>query len=160
MRPLVDPDDVNKAITGKTILISIMYANNEIGTIEPIAEIGQIAKQAGVCFHTDAVQAVGHVPIKVDNLGVDLLSMSAHKLYGPKGVGALYIKKGTKIIPLLHGGEQEAGRRAVPRTFPGSSVWGELVNWPGSISRPGPERYPVSVTGCRTVSWVRARTFE
>jgi cysteine desulfurase len=109
---LVDPGDVKKAITDKTILISVMHANNEVGTIEPISEISVIAKEANVCFHTDAVQTVGHIPIDVNDLGVDLLSMSAHKLYGPKGTGALYIRKGTVIDKYLHGGEQERNRRA------------------------------------------------
>jgi len=109
---LVDPHDVKKALTGKTILISVIHANNEMGTIEPIAEIGKVAKEAGVYFHTDAVQTVGHIPVDANELGVDLLSISAHKLYGPKGVGALYIRKGTKLIPFLHGGEQERRRRA------------------------------------------------
>jgi len=116
---LVAPDNIRKAITNKTILISVMQANNEIGTIEPIAEIGKIAKEAGIYFHTDAVQAAGHIPINVDELGVDLLSMSAHKLYGPKGVGALYIRKGTKLLPFMHGGEQERGRRASTDNVPG-----------------------------------------
>ena len=102
---LVDPQDVKKAITAKTILISVMHASNEIGTIEPISEIGKIAKEAGVYFHTDAVQAVGHIPVNVDELKVDLLSISAHKLYGPKGAGALYIRKGTRSVSLIHGGE-------------------------------------------------------
>jgi len=115
---LVDPQDVKKAITDKTILISVMHANNEVGTIEPIAEIGEIAREAGVYFHTDAVQAVGHIPVKVDELGVDMLAMSAHKFYGPKGVGALYIRKGTKLIPLMHGGEQERRRRAGTENVP------------------------------------------
>jgi len=109
---LVDPHDVKKAITGKTILISVIHANNEMGTIEPIAEIGKVAKEAGVYFHTDAVQTVGHIPVDANELGVDLLSISAHKLYGPKGIGALYIRKGTKLIPFMHGGEQERRRRA------------------------------------------------
>ena len=109
---LVDPDDVRKAITDKTILISVMHASNEVGTIEPVDEIGEIAREAGVYFHTDAVQTVGHMPVSVDELKVDLLSISAHKLYGPKGVGALYIRKGTKLVSLIHGGEQERGRRA------------------------------------------------
>lgn len=109
---LVDPEDVRSSITDKTILISVMHANNEIGTIEPIAEIGRIAREAEIYFHTDAVQTVGHIPVNVNELGVDLLSISAHKLYGPKGVGALYIRKGTRIAPLINGGEQEKGRRA------------------------------------------------
>lgn len=124
---LVDPEDVKKAITNKTILISIMHANNEIGTIEPIAEIGKIAKEAGVYFHTDAVQSVGHIPINVDELGVDLLSMSAHKLYGPQGVGALYIRKGTKLVSLMHGGEQERGRRAGTYNVPGIIGFGRAA---------------------------------
>jgi len=109
---MVSPDDVKKAITDQTILISIMQANNEIGTIQPISQIGKIAKEKGVCFHTDAVQTVGHIPVNVNDLNVDLLSLSAHKFYGPKGVGALYIRKGTRIGRFLCGGDQEKGRRA------------------------------------------------
>ncbi|MBM3166583.1 MAG: cysteine desulfurase NifS [Chloroflexi bacterium] len=116
---LVDPDDVKKAITSKTIIISIMHANNEIGTIEPIAEIGKIAREAGVYLHTDAVQTTGHIPTNVDELKVDLLSISAHKLYGPKGTGCLYIRKGTKINSFMHGGHQENGRRASTENVPG-----------------------------------------
>ncbi|GAB6275185.1 MAG: cysteine desulfurase NifS [Peptococcaceae bacterium] len=116
---LVDPQEVKKAITNKTILVSIMHANNEIGTIEPIEEISTCVKEAGILFHTDAVQTVGHIPVNVDELGVDLLSISAHKLYGPKGVGALYIRKGTRIFPFMHGGEQERGRRAGTENVPG-----------------------------------------
>ena len=116
---LVDPDDVRKSITANTILISIMHANNEVGTIEPIAEIGKIAKEAGIYFHTDAVQAVGHIPVNVNELEVDLLAMSAHKLYGPKGIGALYVRKGTRITPFLHGGDQERKRRASTENTPG-----------------------------------------
>lgn len=116
---LVDPNEVEKAITPKTILVSVMHANNEIGTIEPIAEISKRVKAKGVVFHTDAVQTVGHLPTKVDELGVDLLSLSAHKLYGPKGVGALYIRKGTRVIPFLHGGAQEHNRRASTENVPG-----------------------------------------
>jgi len=115
---LVDPEDVRKTIIDKTILISVMHANNEVGTIEPIAEIGRVAKDVGVYFHSDAVQTAGHIPLDVDELGVDLLSISAHKLYGPKGVGALYIRKGTRLISLMHGGEQEHRRRAGTENVP------------------------------------------
>src|SRR5512135_3562180 len=101
-RGLVDPCDVAKAITDRTILVSIIHANNEIGTLQPIAEIGKIARERGVCFHTDAVQTFGHVPFTVDELNVDLLSLSAHKLYGPKGVGVLYVRKGTRMEPHMH----------------------------------------------------------
>jgi cysteine desulfurase len=109
---LIDPQELEKAITDKTILISIMYANNEIGTIEPVAEIGAIAKKHKIYFHTDAVQAIGNVPIDVKAQNIDLLSLSAHKFYGPKGCGALYIRKGVKIDNLIHGGGQENRRRA------------------------------------------------
>jgi cysteine desulfurase len=124
---LVAPEEVRQAITSKTILISVMQANNEIGTIEPIAEIGKIAREVGIYFHTDAVQTVGHLPVNVDELSVDLLSMSAHKLYGPKGVGALYIRKGTKLLPFVHGGEQERGRRASTENVPGIVGLGKAV---------------------------------
>ena len=116
---LVDPADVRNAITDKTILVSIMHANNEIGTIEPITEISKITRDAGVYLHTDAVQTTGHIPVDVDKLGVDLLSMSAHKLCGPKGVGALYIRKGTKLASFMHGGGQERGHRASTQNIPG-----------------------------------------
>lgn len=124
---LVDPDDVRKAITNETILISVMHANNEIGTVEPIAEIARIAREAEVYFHTDAVQTTGHMPIDVNELGVDMLSMSAHKLYGPKGVGALYIRKGTKLVPFMHGGGQERGRRASTENVPGIVGFGKAA---------------------------------
>jgi len=128
---MVAPDDVRKAITPKTILISIMMANNEIGTIEPIAEIGKIAREAGVYFHTDAVQTVGHIPINVNGLGVDMLSTSAHKLYGPKGVGALYIRKGTKLVSFIHGGGQERNRRASTENVPGIVGFGRAAELAG-----------------------------
>ena len=116
---LVDPDDLKKAITDKTILVSIMHANNEIGTIEPIKALGAVCREAGVVFHTDAVQTFGHLPIDVNDMNIDLLSASAHKLYGPKGVGLLYIRKGVKLTPLLHGGDQERRRRASTHNVPG-----------------------------------------
>jgi cysteine desulfurase len=108
----VKPEDVKAAITDKTILVSIMFANNEIGTIMPVKEIAAVCKEKGVYFHTDAVQAVAHVPVDVKDLGVDMLSMAGHKFYGPKGVGAMYIRKGVKIENLIHGGAQEKGKRA------------------------------------------------
>jgi len=115
----LDPQKVQDAITKDTILISIIYANNEVGTIEPISEIGEIAQRRGVYFHTDAVQTVGKVPVKVDKLKANLLSLSAHKFYGPKGIGALYIRNGTHIHSLIHGGHQERVHRAGTENVPG-----------------------------------------
>lgn len=109
---LIDPDDVKQAITDKTILISVHHANPEIGTIEPIEEIGKIAREKGVLFHTDAIQTVGTIPVDVKKLHVDLLSLAANTFYGPKGAAALYIRKGARINPLIDGGTQEGGRRA------------------------------------------------
>jgi len=128
---LIDPDEVRKSITDKTILISIMHANNEIGTIEPITEISKVAREAGIYIHTDAVQTTGHIPVDVDALGVDLLSMSAHKLYGPKGIGALYIRRGTKLVSFMHGGEQERGRRASTQNIPGIVGFGKTIELAG-----------------------------
>ena len=105
-------DDLKNAITDKTILVSIMFANNEIGTIQPIKEIGEICKEKKIFFHTDAVQAVGNIPVDVKELNIDMLSLAGHKIYGPKGIGVLYIKKGIKIDNLIHGGAQEKNRRA------------------------------------------------
>ncbi len=110
--------DLKEAIQEDTILITIMYANNEIGTIQPIEAIGKIAKEHNIIFHTDAVQAVGHVPIHVKEMNIDLLSLSGHKLYGPKGIGALYIRKGVRIKPFIHGGAQERNRRAGTENVP------------------------------------------
>ncbi|MBI5144821.1 MAG: cysteine desulfurase NifS [Candidatus Omnitrophica bacterium] len=124
---LVDPADIKQAITDKTILISVMHANNEIGTIEPIAQIGEIAQEKEIYFHTDAVQTVGHIPVDVNALRVNLLSLSAHKFYGPKGVGALYIRKGTRLMKFLHGGDQEKGRRASTHNTSGIVGLGKAI---------------------------------
>jgi len=124
---IVDPQKIKEAIRNDTILISVMLANNEIGTIQPVKEIAKIAKEKGIIIHTDAVQAVGQIPVDVKDLGVDLLSLSAHKFYGPKGVGALYIKKGTKIHPFSHGGAQERNRRAGTENVAGIVGLGKAI---------------------------------
>jgi cysteine desulfurase len=108
----VDPEDVRKAVTPKTILISLMHANNEVGTIQPVRAVSDIAREHGIPIHTDAAQSAGKIPVNVDELGVDLLSLAGHKLYAPKGIGALYIRRGTLLERLIHGADQEAGRRA------------------------------------------------
>ena len=116
---IVRVNDLEEAITDETILITIMHANNEIGTIQPIAEIGKIANERGIYFHTDAVQTVGKIPVNVTEMNVDMLSLSSHKLYGPKGIGALYIKKGVRIEPLMYGGGHERGFRPGTENIPG-----------------------------------------
>lgn len=124
---IVKLDELEKAITPETILISVMFANNEIGSIQPIKEIGAIAKEHGILFHTDAVQAFGQVPINVDELGIDMLSSSGHKLNGPKGIGFLYIRKGVKIRSFVHGGAQERKRRAGTENVPGIVGYGKAA---------------------------------
>jgi cysteine desulfurase len=121
---IISLDDLQKAITEETILISVMFANNEIGSIQPIREIGQIAKEHGILFHTDAVQAFGQVPIDVNELNIDMLSSSGHKINGPKGIGFLYIRKGVKIRSFVHGGAQERKRRAGTENVPGIIGYG------------------------------------
>ena len=123
----IDPDDIRKAIRKDTILISVMTANNEIGTLEPVSDIGRISRENGIVFHTDAVQAVGAIPVNVNQTGCDLMSMSAHKFYGPKGVGALYIRQGTRLQPLIEGGKQERSLRAGTENVPGIAGIGRAV---------------------------------
>lgn len=116
---VVHPEDIAAAMTDRTVLVSVMHANNEIGTIQPVREIASLVKERGAYVHTDAVQTVGHIPVNAEELGVDLLSLSAHKFYGPKGVGCLYVRKGTRIVPFLRGGGQEKHRRASTENIPG-----------------------------------------
>ncbi len=116
---VVDPDDVRRAIRPNTVLISVMHANNELGTIQPLEEIGRIAEEHDITFHTDAVQAVGKIPVDVEKMRAHLLSLSAHKLHGPKGVGAIYVRKGTRLAPLLYGGHHERDRRPGTENTPG-----------------------------------------
>ena len=123
----IDLEELKNAITDKTILVSIMFANNEIGTIQPIKEIGAICREKKVLFHTDAVQAIGSVPVDVKEMNIDLLSLAGHKLYGPKGIGALYIRKGVRIDNLIHGGGQERGRRAGTENIPGVVGLGKAI---------------------------------
>src|SRR2546428_1941665 len=124
---LVDPGDVRKALRPDTMLITIMHANNEIGTVQPIEEIGRIATEADVYFHSDGVQATGKIPVDVKRLGVDLYSISAHKIHGPKGVGALFVRKGTILKPLLTGGGHERNRRSGTENVPGIVGFGEAA---------------------------------
>jgi cysteine desulfurase len=124
---IVDPDDVGRAIRPETVLISIMHANNEIGTIQPVPEIARIAAEHDIYFHTDAVQSAGKIPLNVEELGVDLLSLSAHKIHGPQGIGALYVRRGTPLRPLLYGGHHERDRRAGTENVAGAVGFGKAA---------------------------------
>lgn len=124
----VDLSELERSITDKTILVSVMFANNEVGTIQPIREIGSMCRERGVAFHTDAVQAMGHVPVDVREMNIDLLSLSAHKFHGPKGVGALFIRNGLRIENFIHGGGQERGRRASTENVPGIVGLGKALD--------------------------------
>lgn len=124
---LVNPEDLEKAIRPDTFLVSVIFANNEIGTIEPIRKIGEICKRHKIIFHTDAVQAAGHIEIDVEELGIDMMTMAAHKMYGPKGIGALYVKHGLKLTPLIHGGGQEFGLRSGTENTPAIVGFGEAA---------------------------------
>jgi cysteine desulfurase len=142
---IVKVSDLESAITDKTILITIMHANNEIGTIQPIEEIGKIAQEKGIYFHTDAVQTVGKIPVDVKELGIDMLSLSSHKLYGPKGVGALYIRKGVRIEPIMHGGGHERGIRPGTENVAGIVGLGKAC----SLARENLERDGQKLIGLR-----------
>ena len=124
---VIDLDELRNLIRDETVLITVMQANNEVGTIQPLKEIGKIAKEKGIIFHSDAVQSLGKIPINVNDLGVDMLSFSAHKIYGPKGIGALYIRKGTKVEPLIRGGHHERNRRGGTENVPGIVGFGKAV---------------------------------
>lgn len=124
---MADPEEVAKAIGPRTVIVSVMHANNEVGTIQPLADISVACREAGAYLHTDAVQTVGNIPVDVEELGVDLLSLSAHKLYGPKGVGAIYVRRGTRISRLIHGGEQERGMRAGTENIAGIAGLGKAA---------------------------------
>ena len=136
----VSPEAVREAIRPETILVSIMTANNEIGTLEPVAEIGAICRQKGVLFHTDAVQAVGMIPLRAGEMNADLISISAHKFHGPKGTGALYIRRGTRLDALIHGGSQERGLRAGTENVPGIVGMGKAITIAAAETEKSAER--------------------
>jgi len=144
-RGVIDPNEVKRALKPNTKLISIMLANNETGVLQPVTEIGKIAAEADVCFHTDAVQAVGKVPVRVDELGCDLLTISAHKLHGPQGIGALYVRKGTQLEAQMHGGRHERSRRAGTENVPGIVGLGKAAE----IAREALERGDYDLTELR-----------
>jgi cysteine desulfurase len=128
-RGLVDPDGIRKAIRPDTRLISVMHGNNELGVLQPVEEIARIAREAGVLFHSDGVQAAGRVPLNVTELGADLYTISGHKLYAPKGIGALYVRKGVKVAPLFFGGRHEGGHRAGTENVSGAVALGAAAQW-------------------------------
>lgn len=154
-RGLVDPQVVRAAIRPDTKLISVMHVNNELGVIQPVREIAEIAHEAGVLFHSDGVQAMGKIPVNVGDLGVDLYSISAHKIYGPKGMGALYIRKGTELRPLLYGGPHERKMRAGTENVPGAVGFGRAAEW--VIAESGAEAARLSVLRDRLEQGILAR---
>ena len=155
---MVDPDDVRRALRPDTIAISIMHANSEVGTIQPVGAIGAIARAAGVPFHVDAVQTFGKVPIDIDAMGIDALSFSSHKIYGPKGIAGLFIRRGTKMVSIQHGGEHERRRRAGTENVPGIVGLGKAVEIRGRDMRA--EAEPVSALRDRMWEGIRARVPE
>jgi cysteine desulfurase len=155
---MVDPDDVRRAIRPDTIAVSVMHANSEVGTIQPIAAIGRVAREHGVAFHVDAVQTFGKVPIDLDAWGIDVLSCSAHKIYGPKGVAAAYVRRGTKMVAVQHGGDHERRRRAGTENVPGIVGFGKAVEIRAAVMRDEAER--VSALRDRLWDGLRARVPE
>ena len=141
----VDPEEAERAVTDQTILLSVMTANNEVGTVQPVAVLGEMARRRGILFHTDAVQAAGTLPLDVNALGVDFLSLSAHKFYGPKGVGVLYVRQGTRLNPLIRGGEQERGLRAGTENVAGIVGLGEALR----LALEGREAEEAKIRGLR-----------
>jgi cysteine desulfurase len=155
---MVDPGDVAKAVTPKTTLVSVMLASNEVGTIQPLAEIGRLCKAKGILLHSDAVQGVGKIPVKVDGLGVDLLSLTAHKLYGPKGVGALYVRMGSprvRLVPQMDGGGHEKGRRSGTLNVPGIVGLGKACELSGRLMASEAARLVALRERLRTTLFVR-----
>ena len=148
---LVDPDDVRRAIRDDTILVSVMHAQNEVGTVQPVAEIASVARERGIAFHTDAAQSAGKVPVRVQDLGVDLLAVAGHKLYGPKGVGALYVRSGVTLEPLIHGAGHEGGRRAGTENVAGIVGLGKA----GALARTHLEEEMGRLRGLRDGLWGR-----
>jgi cysteine desulfurase len=136
----ISPEELEKALTPETLLVSIMHANNETGVVQPLAELGRLAREAGAYFHTDAVQSIGKIPVKVETLGVDLLSMSGHKIYGPKGTGALYVRRGVKVRPVFRGGGQERARRPGTENLPGLVGLGHAARLAETELREEPDR--------------------
>ena len=147
---VIDPEDVRRALRAETVLITVMHANNELGTVQPVEEIGKIARHAGVVFHCDAVQSAGKLPLDVHCLGVDLLSISAHKIYGPKGTGALYVHSGTSIEPLFHGGHAERDRRPGTENVPGIVGMGKAAELARGQLAADAARVAPCATACRT----------
>lgn len=152
---LVTPEQVQAAIKPATILVTVMFANNEIGTIQPIPEIGRITREKGIVLHTDAVQAIGNIPIDVEEMKIDLLSLSSHKFYGPKGIGALYVRKGVKLTSFMHGGAQERGRRASTENVPAIVGFGKAIE----LASRGLDAYNAKLTALRerTISEIQSK---
>lgn len=152
---LITPEQVQAAIKPSTILVTVMFANNEIGTVQPIPEIGRITREKGVVLHTDAVQAIGNIPIDVEKMNIDMLSLSSHKFYGPKGIGALYVRKGVKLTSFMHGGAQERGRRASTENVPAIVGFGKAVE----LASQGVDAYNARLAGLRdrTISEIQSK---